>query len=668
MNLDRAYQEAMKAVPVPLKVGAAIRADLETRPLVARRHYIETGNLRHFAIEYAPSEDLAETLDRTTEGADGRILVALCETVEERDEAIRFAKSAALKSRDEVLVAVPQPLKGLASLLAEVNRWEWVNRNVPELAHDEFGREEVSRQLVIARQVLEKRVRTYIGLRQFGEKTDLQWFHHGKPLGIRGGRDLLERLTKVCDRLYEKAPLIRNELLNRHAPSSAATAARHRLIDLLLTAADKPLLGMDPAKKPPEMSMYLSVLKAAGLHREEAGSWRIAEPPEADDPCNVRPVLGYVLEKLEGQRGGRVRLTELFADLRRPPFGVRDGLSPFLLAVFAAMHERDVAFYENGRFLHEVTALEFQRLVKAPETFEVQFFELGGLRAVVFEKLFRALNLGKERTGGADILDVVKPLCVFAAQLPVYTQRTSSVSADAAAVRQVLGNAEEPATLLFRQLPEALGVDPFESEDSPSPNRVKRYVEKLRAAVDELGGAYPAFVRQMISELHAAFERPGGPGEARAAIASSAERVLVSVTETRLKAFSLRLADRGLAEQQWIESVGSFVCSKPPAKWLDGDVTSFREDLGRLARQFRRVESAVFASAAAGGTGQAMRVAITSQDGTEVEQVVYQDATEETRVAELEGQIGKLLSGEGRLGVIAATRAIRTRLGPSASE
>jgi len=663
VNLDRAYQEAVKAVPIPTNVGMTLQRDLETRPLVARRHYIETGNLRHFAITYTPPSELTGVLSQRVTGADGLIVVALCETAADRDAALRVAASASAKKRDDLLVAIPQPLCGLANLLAEVERWEWVKRNVSELAHDEFAQEEVSRQLAVARQVLEKRVRTYIGLRQFGEQTDLEWFYRGKQLNIRGGRDLLEKLSEVCDRVYDKAPRIQNELLNRHSISSAAAGARQRLIELLLTAADKPLLGMDAEKKPPEMSMYLSVLKEADLHREVEGKWSICEPPEDDDRCNLRPVLTFVLDHLDARRGGRIGLAELFTELRRPPYGLRDGFTSFLLAVFSALHSRDVAFYENGRFLSEVGSLAFQRLSKGPETFEVQYIKIGGLRTAVFEKLFRALNLGKGRADGADILDVVRPLCTFAAELPVYTQRTTSVSPDAAAVRQALTSAEEPAVLVFRQLPVALGLEEFESEDSPGRGRVQKYVDRLRLALDDLRDAYPNFVRRTIAELHATFDLPGGPVKGRGAIAAAADRVLQTVSEQRLKAFCLRLSDQGLADREWIESIGSFVCSKPPSKWLDNDITIYREDLGRLVRQFRRVESAVFATASAGGTGQAMRVAVTSQDGAEVEQVLYLDPSEETRVTELESQIAKLLSSEGRLGVVAAARAIRAKLG-----
>src|SRR5262249_42279903 len=168
VNLERAYHDASKALPQPERVSPLIRESLETRPLVARRHYIETGNLRHFTVNYTPTVDLAHAVEERDEG-DGKIVVALCETEEDRIEALRVARSSAARDRDDVLVAVPRPLQGLATLIHEVQRWDWIARNVPELNHDAYALEEITRQLRTARQVLEKHVRSYIGLRQFAE-------------------------------------------------------------------------------------------------------------------------------------------------------------------------------------------------------------------------------------------------------------------------------------------------------------------------------------------------------------------------------------------------------------------------------------------------------------------------------------------------------------------
>jgi hypothetical protein len=662
VNLERAYQEASAVVPVPQRIGPHIHEQLEARPLVARRHYIKTGNLRHFDVHFVPTAELQETIARRTNG-DGQVLVALCETETERKAALEFATSKAVASRNEVLVAVPRPLRGLAKQVAEVQRWEWVLSSFPELNHDNFAQEEATRQLTAAKQFLRKSLQSFVGLRQFTETLELEWFNRGEATKITTGRALLEQLSSVCDMLFHKAPRIHNELVNRHEPSSAATGARLRLISRLLSQASEPYLGMDIAGKPPEMSMYLSVLKAANLHREGLDGWSAAIPgeDEDEDTCCVRPVLVRMQEMLEESKGRRVKVTDLFSMMKSQPFGVRGGLCPLLLAVFAVIHEQDVAFYDEGSFIKQVTGDDFHRLIKAPENFEIQYCRITGVRKVVFEHLFKVLNPGSEPKT-IELLDVVRPLCVFAAQLPDYAKKTKRVSQMAIQVRDALMKAEEPSTLLFQTLPDACGCEQFEADTPPSPEKVKRFVERLRESIDELRTSYPELLERMKEEFQHCFTRSGDFGRVRAELAQSGTRVLTTVKEPRLRAFCMRLADQGLEDDHWIEALGSFLCSKPPSKWVDHDIQKFDEELSRCARQYFRVESTLFGLGGEPAGSQAMRVSITCQDGSEVDQVVHLNESELTKVGKLEEQIRSLFGEDRRLGLVAATRAIMTQL------
>lgn len=661
VNLERAYQEASEAVPVPGTVAPFIRERLETRPLVARRHYIETGNLRHFSVVFSAPDDLSQSLSASS-NADGLVVVALCETEPEREKASAFAQSKAVSARKDVLVAVPQPLIALAPLIAQVQRWEWVRQNTPELNHDSYAQEEVSRQLTACKQVLEKRLQGCVGLRQFGRTLGLDWFYRAQAVSLKSGRDLLERLSQICDESYQLAPRIQNELVNRRTLSSAAAAARLRLIEHILRSPGEVLLGMDAQSKPPEMSMYLSVLQAAGLHHESDDAWSLDLPKPKADSCNIRPFFDYIQETLEAADGARVPVTRLFDELRRPPFGVRDGMLPLLLAVFAVMHDQDVAFYEKGGFIKQPSGQEFHRLLKQPETFEIQYCRIAGVRQAVFQKLFKVLNPEAKASKKVDLLAVVRPLCQFAAQLVPFAQRTASLSPESRAVRDALLRAEEPATLVFRTLPEACKCERFESDESPSPKRVRTYVERLRAALDELRAAYPDLLSKMKANLSECFERPGDFEKLRTDLALTATKMQFAINEPRLKTFSLRVADNGLREQEWLESLGSFICAKPPSKWLDADAVTFQDELRQLARQFKRVESMAFAGGTSAANSLAMRVSITCQDGTEVDEVLHLDPAEESRVGELELEFARLVGSEQRLGVLAATRAIRTHL------
>ena len=125
---------------------------------------------------------------------------------------------------------------------------------------------------------------------------------------------------------------------------------------------------------------------------------------------------------------------------------------------------------------------------------------------------------------------------------------------------------------------------------------------------------------------------------------------------------AFRGADEALEDDPWVEGVGSFLCSKPPSKWLDHDLSQFEDELHRCARQFFRVESTLFNQGTEPVGSQAMRVSITCQDGSEVDKVVRLNEGELRKVTAMEERIRLLFGEDSRLGLIAATRAIMTQL------
>jgi hypothetical protein len=666
VNLERAYDDAARALgsSPPQRVSPLIESYLETRPLVARRHYIETGNLRHYEVRFAPVEKLAESVRFSHSSADGRIVVALCETSEEHQEALRFARSGALQSFPEVLLAVPSALGILGKLVQELQRWEWVAANTPELNNDEYAREEVTSQIANARQTLEKRIQSLIGLQQFVGRTGLQWFRQFDSLEINNNRELLERLSNICDEVYALAPRVHNELINRRSLSAAANGARTRLLEGMFGGSSEPYLGMDPSKKPPEMAIYLSLLEKGGVHRRVGEMFALCEPETDADICNIRPALRRVGEILEERADRRVRLSDLVSELRQPPYGVRDGLSPILIALFAVLHEQHVAFYDQGKFMREMVGLDIMRLTKVPEVFEIQYCKVAGVRLELFKRLLSLLEQAPEGLSArrstrsreqTDVLDVVRPLCIFAAQLPPYTHKTKRLSATALAVRSVLLSAREPSMLLFRDLPTACGFSVINADSKTE--IVEGFVDTLRIAIEELRQAYSVLHERMKTTVSDLFGVSCSFASVRESLSMRAKSILSGVTEPRLKAFCLRLVDSGLAEAEWFDSLGSFVCSVPPQKWNDLDAERFVLETGALVAKFRRVESIAFENQRRAKNQLAVRIAITHMDGTEVDDVIFTTKEEESEIKRVQEQVTKLLRQNKRIGLAGAARA-----------
>ncbi|MBC6606950.1 hypothetical protein H8B13_08985 [Hymenobacter sp. BT188] len=664
VNLENAKVEAGRALGPIAKVTGFVRDRLDVRPLVARRHYIETGTLRYYELVYADVASLPSQLTLSA-ASDGRILVPLCETPEEEQRALAFAQAEPVAQRPNILVAVPKPLQGLAPILDEVRRWEWIERNVPELQHDNYAREEVARQLAAAQQLLSEHLQLAVGMMNSTGEHGLRWFRKGNLIHqVQNGRDVMLLLSTVFDEVYHAAPRIQNELINRRSISSAAVSARGRLCEQLFESPTKPLLGMEAGKTPPEMSMYLSVLRSAGLHRETevAGVWEVALPPSDQDEHQGRvvPTFERIRQVLQQTTDARVPAMAIYDALREEPFGIKEGLIPLLLAVFATMNEQELAFYEDGSFIPRITGSNFLRLTKAPETFEIQFYPINGIRTELFHTLTHALQLNPKNATQVDLLDVVKPLLTFMANLPVYTLKTSRLTPITKSVRTALQAARDPVRLLFHDLPQACGLEPVVQEEENQAQHVEAFAQALKIAVDELRGAHPGLLHYIKDKLHKEFLQSGSFETVRHVLAPRATSVAGFVTEARLKSFCLRLADTKLTEIQWLESLGNLVCAMPPAKWKDADVYKYEQEIHNLAAQFKRVEAIVFHRRKHHdiAEGESVRIALTQPNGQERGQVIHLSPGEVAQAQDLEGTIATLLRNTGRVGMAAASRAL----------
>ncbi len=594
VNLEAAFEQSARAVPPIDHVGSLLPGHIAIRPIVARRHYIETGNLRYFDIKYVPIDQLETTLQAST-SADGHIVIALCETEEERQRAIAFASDHTLQHYPTCLVAVPPALTRIVPLLHNVQRWQWVQNTTPELMNDTHAAEEVSRQITAARITLEKRLQDAIGFHASVRVMGLQWFRGGHRLQhITSGRDVFRTLSDVCDEVYAQAPRIQNELVNRQMLSSAAAAARMRLIEGILERSSEPFLGMNASKNPPEIAMYRSVLQKSEMHRAVQGILTITEPD--NDACKVLPSLRRIQEIVTDVPDQRIIVSDIFAALRQPPYGVRNGLIPVLLAVFVMLHEQHVALYEDGRFISHICGFNFQCLIKAPHTFELQYCTLAGIRTEVFQRLLAVLEINPDQQEHTDILGVVRPLCTFAAQLPPYTQQTQQMSALARAVRDTLLAVSEPAPMLFWHLPIACGVAGFGPDDRADNDHIHQFITALKAALDELKAAYLNLQQRISQALFDTLDLQQREQDIRHTLETRVNHILPAVREPHLKAFCLRLIDFHMPEVAWIDSIGSLVCSKPPRLWSDSDEQTYYEKLAQICARFQRVESMMVVS------------------------------------------------------------------------
>lgn len=658
VDLQAAFEQGLTAVARNGDVIAALRPVLPTEPLVARRHYVETGTMRHFEVAYVPVAALGDALKAPlSKTSDGHLLIALTRNQREREEALSViaAHDAWPKT---LVVGVPPAVGDLAPMLRDLDAWTWVANETPALSGDRLAREEVARQIAIAEDRVRRTLGALIDFKGSGSIAT-RWVYSGRPLDVRSGRQLAEALSDVCDAAFKKAPIIANELLNRRQLSSAAARARTVLIEAIAQASDKPLLGLDETHMPPEMAAYLSILRAGNVHVWRDDRWQIVRPDP--DPLNLSPALDRIGDVLRREEDRRVPFLEVAEALKGPDYGIRDGLIPLLVAIYLATYWHHTAVYEDGTYLEQVGGPEFMRMLKEPEYFTLQHCAVEGVRTAVFKRLAIVLGVGNT-ADSPDLLDVVRPLMQFIARLPDHARRTRNLSVTAASVRNVLMRVQDPSAMLFHDLPRACGLDPFSTDEAVDDERLDAFVSAIAKSVHDLHAAYPALLDRIAEALARATESRGGVETLQTALARRAESLLGFVAEPELKSFALRLADQKLTPKLWLESVASFLARKPPERWGEPDEREFYHRLKLLSRRFIRVEAARKESLTMDSApGEAVyRLVITAGDGRELEDLLRGRA-DDAEVAALEEKFSAMIDAHGRAGMLAMARALLAR-------
>ncbi len=617
-NID--IEERLREAQTHVDTRAALVTDLSrympTRPLVARRHLYQTGTLRYFSIRYTDLENFDTDLNEPLGDADGLILYALPANEFEVKRLIEKTSNDNITKRKEVLIAIPHSIGFLADAVTQLALLHWVDENTPELEGDAVARRELSVRLAEVEREVSDRLAAIFGA---DNKEACVWYHKGQQTDIGSERVRNEYLSKICDAVYHKTPIIRNELINHRKISGAATTARKKLIQHMLESGDKENLGIE--KFPPEMSIYRSLLLNSGIHRSKYRIWGFHPPNKKDDKNRMKHTWDEIERFLTECEDMRKPVENFYKRLRKPPLGVRNGPLPILLCAVILHYRTEIALYENGSFVADLSMPVFERLLKAPEQFELKRFRLAGIRAELFAHFLELLNQPVEPEN-PDLLTIVTPLMRFIAQLPKYTLMTQEVSYAAKNLREVVKNANEPDELLFRQLPEAFGFPSFGPEISNS-NTVTDFFNMLQDALSELGRAYDELLNSLEQMLAAAFTSILRVEELRSELAARAEPLLEVVIETQLKGFLIQVCSGQHDLRSWLEAIATFLAKKPPTSWIDTDKTQFQINLSQLARKFRHFEAVYYEKLQhTEASGETIRIGITSPNEHEQERVV----------------------------------------------
>jgi hypothetical protein len=623
LDVDALVRNALAQVDATAALVSRLVRVAPPRPVIARRHLFETGTLRYFDLKYLDVSAFDDAFPEVDRNADGSLFLVIEPDATTRGQFLQQIKQPIAwmtASGKPVLVAVPRHVGRLLELGGELAALEWVRTHTPELSEDLVSQREVTTRITDAERQLRQEI-----ARVLSGAVACEWLTRDTAYTVNSAVALARIVSDLCDNAYDKAPVVQNELLNRRQLSSAAAAARRSLMEAMVTHADSPRLGFEGT--PPEVSMYRSLLQLHGLHRDRDGGWAFGEPIDKrvgkHKIGSLKPAWTEIGRALGDAQEARLKVPALFERLRQPPYGIKEGILPVLLLAAMLAYKDEMALYEDGGFVPVLNVAVVERMLRAPDKFEVQRLAITGPRAAVYGRLIEMLSAGgKAPLSG--LVPIVRQLVRVVPDLTDFARTTKTVSPRTQAVRQALIAAREPAPLLFEDLPVACGRPPFEPKGAPAEKDVASFVDELRSAVREMQQAYPALLDTIEEALRNGLSLPRDTRELRHELTKRAERLAEVAVDTQLKAFLLRAGEEDMPRDEWLVSVGTLLGGKPPNAWHDRDVDQMRLTLGHICRRFASLEAMVIDRDGSAGTDDLalLRVAVAQLGHAEQERVV----------------------------------------------
>jgi hypothetical protein len=629
------------------------------KPLVAQRHYTQTGSLRYFERQYAIGSTQLSAIQCSSDVYDGLILYWL-------DAAIpKTIPSQTTDGKPVILVQIGQS-SALFVRSQEFQALSTIQQNAPELPTDGVARKEVKHRLAEAERLLDETIERAFDWTN-GKNTC--WVDD-RTIDINRQSAFQSLLSDICDRVYSRGLQLDNELIHRRELSSQGAKARRELIEASIEHSSLPQLGLEGYG--PEVAMYHSVFGVTGIHRQENGEWGF-HPPDPNSPAGtgVLEVWIAVENFCLNAKACQQTLDLLYDRLEKPPYGVKQAIIPLLIAALLIYHIDDLSFYKDGVFVPILSSEHFELLVKDPSRYSVKYVEVVGLRAQVFKELELVLRTSvrgeSSSIRNSTLLSVVKPLFQFEKRLPAYTKQTEKMSERSQAVLRSFSAAKEPDVLIFQSLPIACGLPAVsESQDLDSSIDLPKELRiRLVQALQEIQNTYENLLIECKSLLHNAFGVHSAESKLREDLRVRATYLLDKCVDPSLRRFTIAAVDESKSDRDWLEAIVSIVADKPATSWTDRDVISFEVKLGDLSRRFQNLEALQKEVAISQKSGfEAARITITQSDGREVNRMVWIDREQSERidrlVEELLGQInayGDLQIGQALVAKL-ATRVL----------
>ncbi len=551
INIEAELLRAATMVPTPSATVDELRDYVKPRIASASAAFYAKGTPRYFSFVVL-NEPEAKIPDGDIDG--------FCELIFPLEEGcIEQVKSVSASSDEALLFAVFNNVSDIVKHLYEIKKLQYITEKVA--VDDQVAKREISNIQEFEKNCLNSAINDYL----FDGGENVTWIFKGQECKVCSKKDFNKLLSSVCAEVYSGTPIIQNELFNKHKLSSAISLAKSNLLDRILSCPDQHDLGFDYNEFPPEKTIYISLLKNTGIHRQdEDGVYVFGAPSDKNVLEFWNACESFVSKTVDRPR----KVSELIKILMSRPFKLKQGFIDFWIPIYLYIKQQDFAMYNaSGTYVMNINREVIDLLWKHPGEYTIKAFSVSGVKLEFFRKYRQFLKKDDDIMLSKDsFANTFKPFLYFFKNLNEYAQHTYKFSnPNVAKFRDVLANAVDPEKVFFELLPESLGYrgDTFDDDF------IQDYLDKIRFAVRELNACYPELIKRIEDRLVEKLSLPSEYESYKAVLTERYAHVKKHLLTQKARSFLDRVLAPAETNKEFIEKISSVVLDKQLYKLRD---------------------------------------------------------------------------------------------------
>ena len=366
VDIQERIRDMIEKQKTKVSVKSIINASNFDKYMYPSRYNSEKEMTRFFSFEFISETEVYDEVNWNNKSSEIEADGVVYAVIPENKERLDSLKEVLLKTSEgcnRCIFIIPKKFTPIESTVREFSA-------VLQLRDDAIGDDVLFNEYEVVYEDLRDVINSYVSFYTHPEKENASCIFSGEEKSILRKAELTELMSDICSDVFTMTPVINNEVINQHYPTSMAVNSRSKVVAGLLRNRLEDNLGLTGTGQ--DVSIMRSTLLRTGVLRNENGITQISLNPEDDMMRNLLNTISDFI--MEAKHAETVSFKKLYDYLTLPEYniGLREGVIPIYLAVVLHEYRQNIIIKDKNGQIQLSSDLLLQ-INSNPSKFELQY-------------------------------------------------------------------------------------------------------------------------------------------------------------------------------------------------------------------------------------------------------------------------------------------------------